>query len=145
MRCVIHHAQRLAAQPTPQYGRAALRQRSLINIKFIGVHLALHHCFTQAISRRDEHHLIKTGFGVDGEHHTGRAAVTAHHTLHRRRQRHLGMRIIFVHTVRNSTVVIKRGKHLLDRIQQIVEAAHIEKGFLLPGERGIGQVFRRCR
>ena len=50
-----------------------------------------------------------------------------------------------VHPVTDGTVVVQRGKHLLDLVQHILDAHNIEKGLLLARKRGVGQVFGRCR
>ena len=52
---------------------------------------------------------------------------------------------ILVHAVGNGAVVVERSKHLADGVQNVLDAVDVEEGFLLSGERGIGQVFRRGR
>ncbi len=49
----------------------------------------------------------------------------------------------FVNAVGNGAVVVERGEHVLERGHDVGEAANIEEGFLLSGERSVGQVFGR--
>ena len=116
-----------------------------MNVELVGVHSALHHRFTKAVAGRDENHVFETTFGVNGEHHTGRAQVGAHHTLHTRRQGNVGMRKTFVDAVADGAVVVEAGKNLFHFVQHIGDAHHIEEGFLLPCKAGVGQVFGRGR
>ena len=58
------------------------------------------------------------------------------------RQCDLFMRVALVHAVGDSPVVEQRREHVLHRGDDVVEAADIQKGFLLTGERGVGKVFR---
>src|SRR2546428_14133856 len=48
-----------------------------------------------------------------------------------------------VAAVGNRAVVVQRGEHPLERGHDVVEAANIEEGLLLSGERSVGQVFGR--
>ena len=45
-----------------------------------------------------------------------------------------------VHAVGDGPVVVERGVDLPDRLQDRVDAAHVEEGLLLAGERRVGQV-----
>src|SRR5712692_4663066 len=45
--------------------------------------------------------------------------------------------------VGNRAVVVQRGEHAPERGHDVVDAANIEEGLLLSGERGVGQVFGR--
>ena len=83
---------------------------------------------------------VEAGLGVDGEHHTGGADVGAHHPLHPGRQRDRLVVEAVVHAVGDRPVVVERGEHLPDREQDVVDAADVEEGLLLPGEGGVGQV-----
>ena len=114
-----------------------------MNIKLIWVNGTLDHGLSEAVARGDEHHLIKTRFSVDGKHHTGYAQVRAHHALNAGTQRHIMVGIALVHPVADGPVVVEGGKHFANLVQDIVNAQHVEKSFLLPGKRGIGQIFRR--
>ena len=112
-----------------------------MHVKLVGVDGTLHHRFTQAIAGGDEHHIAKAAFGIHGEHHACRALVGAHHALHARRQRHIGMGKALVHAVADGAVVVQRSEYFLDFVQHIVNAHHVQEGFLLAGERGVRQVF----
>ena len=50
-----------------------------------------------------------------------------------------------VHPVADRAVVVEAGKHLLHLVQHLVDAHHIEEGFLLTRKAGIGQVFGGSR
>jgi hypothetical protein len=45
------------------------------------------------------------------------------------------------HAVADRAVVVERGEHLAHLVQHVVDADHVEEGFLLAGERCVGQVF----
>lgn len=46
-----------------------------------------------------------------------------------------------MHAIGDRTIVVEAGEHFLDLVHDIVGAGDIEEGFLLTGERGIGQIF----
>jgi len=127
------------------HGLLAGLQHRFVDVELVWVHRPLHHGFAQPVAAGDEHHVFEARFGVDGEHHAGRAQVGAHHALHPGRERHLGVRKTLVHAVADGAVVVEAGKHLFDLVQHRVDAVHVQKGFLLPGKRGVGQVFGRGR
>ena len=115
-----------------------------MHIELVGVDGALHHRFAQAITGSDEHNFFKTGFGIDGEHDTGCAQVRSDHALHPSRQGHFCMRKTFVYAVTDGSVVVQRGKHLFHFVQNVLNAHHVQEGFLLTGKRGVGQIFGGC-
>ena len=47
----------------------------------------------------------------------------------------------FVHAVTDGAVVVQRGEHFFQFVQHVLDTDHVQKGFLLTGERGIGQIF----
>ena len=102
-----NHFDCLAAQVAADHCPLPLAQGRFVNIKFIRVNGTLHHGFAQAIGSIDQHHLIKTGFGIQREHHAAGAHVAAHHLLHRRRQRYILIGITLMQTVGNRAVVIQ--------------------------------------
>ena len=51
------------------------------------------------------------------------AKVAANHLLHARRQRYVGMREAFMDAVGDRAIVVQRGKHMLDAIQNRIDAA----------------------
>src|SRR5690606_37275861 len=123
----------------------ACGQRRLEHVELVGVDGALHDRFAQAVRRGNENHVFEARLGVDGEHDAGTALVGAHHALHTRRQGHFGMRVAFVHAIRNGAVVVQRCEHVADFLEHFVDAHHVEIRFLLPRERRIGKVFGRGR
>ena len=50
-----------------------------------------------------------------------------------------------VHAIGDGTIVVQRREDFLDGVQDVFEAADVEEGFLLAGERGIRQIFGRGR
>ena len=64
-----HHLDKLGAQIAADDRPLTLRQGGLMDIELVGIHGALHHRFAQTVTRRDEHHLVETGFGIQGEDH----------------------------------------------------------------------------
>lgn len=46
-----------------------------------------------------------------------------------------------VHAIRDGAIVVQGREHMADLVQHIVDADHVQEGFLLAGERGVGQVF----
>ena len=140
-----HHADGLFAQFAPHHGGEAFFQRGLVHVELIRIDRALHHGLAQPVGRGDEHHVAKTRFGIEREQHAGTGDIRAHHALHARRQRHLGMGKAVMHAIGNGAVVIERRKHLPHIRQQVVVALHMQIGFLLPGKRGVGQILGRGR
>ncbi|MNT47387.1 hypothetical protein D3C71_1284960 [compost metagenome] len=51
--------------------RTVSRQRRFVYVEFIWIDRALHHHFAQTPGGSDKHHLVETGFSVNGEHHAG--------------------------------------------------------------------------
>ena len=140
-----HHLDQLGTQVAPDQRALAGLQHGLVHVELVGVDGALHHGLTQAVAAGDEHHLVKAGFGVDGEHHARGPGVGAHHALHAGRQRHHVVREALVHAVADGAVVVEAGKHLLHLVQHGLNADHVEEGLLLAGERSIRQILRRGR
>ncbi len=116
-----------------------------MNVEFVGINRTLHHGFTQAIRGGDKHHVVKTGFGIDGEHHARCAGIGTHHALDAGGQRHFTVREALVYAIGNGAVVVERCKHVFDRDLDVIQAMNVEEGFLLAGKRGIRQVFGCCR
>ena len=136
----IHHALLLGAQAAPQHRLLAGPERRLEHVEFVRIHRALHDHFAEAIARGHEHHVAETGFGVEREQHAGRADVRAHHQLHAGREEHLLVLETVVHAIGDRAVVVERRENLLDLVQHVVDADHVEEGFLLPGKTGVGEV-----
>ncbi len=137
----IDHADGLGAQRTAQDRRLAGMQAGLVDVELVRVDRALHDHFAQADRGGDKHHVTEAGLGVQGEQHARRTHARAHHQLHAGGQEHVFMLEAMVHAVGDGTVVIKRGKHFLDLVHDIVGTGDVEEGFLLAGKRGIRQIF----
>ena len=112
-----------------------------MHVELVRIYRTLHHRFAQAVAGGNEHHIRKTGLGVDGEHHAGCAQIGAHHALDTGTQGHHVMRKALVHAVADGAVVIERGKHFADLVQDVFDADDVQEGFLLAGKRGVWQVF----
>ena len=138
-----HHLDEFAAQIAADDGFFAGLQHGFVHVKLIGVYSALHHGFAQAVTAGDEDHVAEAAFCIHGKHHARCALVGAHHALHAGRQGNIGMGKALVHAVADGAVVIQRGEYFLDFVQHLLDAHHVQEGFLLAGKRGIRQVFRR--
>ena len=138
------HLDQLATQVLTNDRVLASVQNGLMHIEFVRVHSPLHHRFTQAIASRNEDHLVKARFRIQREHHASSTLVGAAHTLHASRESYFRVGEALVNTVRNSTVVIERGKHFFHASEHGINADHVQHSFLLTSKRGIGQVFSRC-
>ena len=139
------HLQQLGAQAAADHRALARTQHGFVHVKLVRVDGALHHGFAQTVARGNKHHVRKTRFGVDGEHDTGRTQVRAHHALDTGAQSHMLVGKALVHAVADGAVVVERGKYFADLVQHVFNAQHVQKRFLLTGERGVGQVFGRGR
>ena len=115
----------LGAQIAANNGSLAGFEHRLVNIELVRVHRALHHCLAQPVAGSDEDHVLKAAFGVDGEHHAGRALVAANHALHAGGQGHVGMRVALMNAVADGAVVVKRGEDLFHLAQHVVDADHV--------------------
>src|SRR5690554_4336344 len=142
---MVNHLDGLAAQVTAQHRRTARFQGRLVYIEFVRVYRALYHCLAQAIGRGDKHHVTETGFSVQGKHDAAGSGFTAHHFLDTGRQRHQLVVKAVVNPVGNRTVVEQGGKYFFYRNTNLLQANHVQEGFLLASERCIRQVFRSRR
>ena len=116
-----------------------------MDVELIGVHRPLHHHLAEPPGGGDKHHLIKTGFGIDGEHHAGRGQIGTDHPLHPGGKRHPAMIVPLMHAVGNGAIVKQRSKHVLHRDEHGVKALHVKECLLLTGEGSIWHIFRRRR
>ncbi|MCU0257243.1 MAG: hypothetical protein MUF60_10940, partial [Vicinamibacterales bacterium] len=112
----------------------------LVHEELVGVDGALHHGLAEAVGAGDEHHVGEARLGVDGEHDTRGAQVAAHHALHARGQRDVRVLEALVHAIRDRPVVVQRREHVADALEHRLDADHVQVGFLLARERGVGQV-----
>ena len=102
-----------------------------MHVKLVRVDRPLHHGFTQAVAGRNKHHIRKAGFGIDGEHDTRGTDVRAHHALDSGAQGHVLVGKTLVNPVTDGAVVVQRGKHLTNFVQNFFNADNVQKGFLL--------------
>jgi len=140
-----NHLDQLAAHVAADDRCLTLSQCVFVHIKLVGIDLALHHGFAQAVAGGDEDHAVKAGFGIQREHHAGGAGIRTHHALDACGQRYMRVIEALMHAIGNRTVVIQRSEHFLDRMQDVVIALNVQISFLLAGERGIRQILGRCR
>ena len=138
-----HHLDCLGTQIAANNGRLGLLQHQLADVELIRVHRALHNRLAQAVAGRDEHDIAKTRFRIEGEHHAGCADIASHHALDAGGQRDFRVDEALVHAIGNRPVVIEGGENVLHGREHVVQAMNVEIGFLLAGEGGIGQIFRR--
>ena len=62
------HFDEFGAHGATDHRGFALRQGGFEHVEFVGIDRALHHRFTQTVAGGDEYDLVKTRFGVHGEH-----------------------------------------------------------------------------
>ena len=130
----VDHADFFRTHGATNDSRTVSRQRRFMHVEFIRVNGPLHDHLAQAPCRGDKHHLIETGFGIDGEHDAGRREVRTHHPLHTRRERYATMVITLVDTIRDRAVVKQRSKYVFDGNQHGIKSLDVEEGFLLTGK-----------
>ena len=112
-----------------------------MHVELVGIDGALHHRFAQTVAGGDENGITETRFGIEGEHHAGRALVGTDHALDTGGQRDIGVDEALVHAVGNGAVVVERSENFLDGVQDVFQADDVEEGFLLAGEGSIRQIF----
>lgn len=109
-----------------------------MDVKLIRVNRTLHDHFPKAPCGSDKHHLVKAGFGINGEHHARRCEVGAHHPLNTGRERHATVIVTLVHTIRDGAIVKQRSKYMLHCHENGVKTLNVEEGFLLTGKEASG-------
>ena len=100
----VHHAPCLATQLATNNRCLAIFQRGLEYIKLIRVNRPLHHILSQPPGAVYQHNILKAGFGINGEHHTGGACIGAHHFLYANRQCHFHVLKAFMHAIGNGAI-----------------------------------------
>src|SRR5690625_4953164 len=121
----VDHLDGLGAHVATQDRRAILGQDLFADVELVRVHGTQHDGFTEAVGRGDEDHLVATGFGVQSEHHAGGTGFGAHHALDTGGQGDALVIEVLVDAVGDGAVVEQGGKHLLDRVQHVVDAANV--------------------
>ena len=139
----VGHLEGLFAQSALEDGRAACLQGGLVDVELVRVDGALDDGLAEAVGGGDEDGVLEPGFGVHGEHDAGGADVGTDHALDARRECHFGVLELVVHPVGDGPVVVEGREDVLDGHQDVLDAADVQEGFLLPGEGGVGKVFRR--
>src|SRR5256885_16842248 len=71
-----------------------------------------------------------------------RTQIAAHHLLHGSRERHAAVVKAVMRAVGNATLVVERGIDPPDRLEDVVDAADVQKRLLLASERGLRQILR---
>ena len=135
-----HHLDQLGAEIAAHHRGLAQGQRRLMHVVLVRIDRTLHHGLAEAVGGGDEHHAVEARLGVHREHHAGCTDVRSHHALDAGRQCDLGMGEALVHPVGDRPIVVQRGKHLLDRVQDVLVAVDVQEGFLLTGERCVRQI-----
>ena len=140
----VDHLLRLGAELLLDDGNELrLIEQRLENLIFVWIDGALHDVLTQAPGGIDQHHILEAGLGVDREHHASPAEIGADHALHADRQRHFQMIETLGLAIADGAVGEQRGIAAPASIEQRRVASNIEKGLLLAGKAGVGQVFGR--
>ena len=104
----------------------------------------MHDGLAESVRRGDEDNLVEAGLRVEREHHARRTFVAADHPLDACGERNLGGGEALVDPIGDRAVVIKRRKHLFNRMKYILYTTDIKISFLLSSKGGIGQIFG-CR
>ncbi len=118
----IDHPLLLATQPARQHGAESVIERRLVHIEFVGIHGPLDDVFAEPIGAGHEHHVAKTGFGVEREDHAACREIGAHHLHDRNRQRDLEMIEAVVDAIAYRAIGKQRGEAAPARIHEIVGA-----------------------
>ena len=139
------HLDGLFTQCAAQDRRPAGEDIGLVDIEFVGVDGALDDSLAQAIRRGDEHSLVESRFRVEGEQHTRRTQIAAHHPLYARGQCDVRMHKPLVDAVGDGAIIVERGKYFIYSMKYIRQSIDIKECFLLSRKRGVGEVLGRCR
>src|SRR4029079_5629437 len=115
------------------YGAKPRTECRLVNVELIRVDGALDNVFTEPIDACDEHHIGKTGFGVECEHHAADGAVGAHHLHHAGRERDLEVVEALVNAIGNSPCREQRRETMTAGVKKLIGASNVEITFVLAG------------
>ena len=78
--------------------------------------------------------MIVTGFGIEGEHHAGCAAVGTHHALYAGGKGDDVVFEAFMYAVGDGAVVVQGGEYVAHGFFNVFQAIDIQESFLLSGE-----------
>ena len=137
---VAGHTHLFFAQLLLNDGTEIVCQSVLENHEFIRVHRSLDDVFTQAPGSVDQHGVRKSRFCIYGEDHTAGTLVCGHHLLDADGKRDLKMVKTLVHSIRDGPIGKQRCIATSTGVPQGNFTDHIQIGFLLSRETGIGQV-----
>jgi len=141
----VDHAYLLAAEMASQHLAKPLLQRWLVDIKLVGIDLALNDGLAEPVTTRNENHVAKAGFRIEREDDAARREIGADHFHHRNGERDLEVIKSVVDAVGNSAVGEDGGKAAPTCFEQILGAAHVEKAFMLTRKACGRQIFCRGR
>ena len=139
----VDHLRRLAAALAAQDRGSSRRQCRLVHVELVGIDPALHHHLAEPPGRGDEHHVLESRLGIDGERDAACAKVASDHALNADGEGDIFMGESLVGAVGDGAVVEQGGEHLTHRAHQRILAAHVEQRLLLSREGGVGKIFRR--
>ena len=114
-----------------------------MNVKLVGIDLALDDALAQAPGGVDQDSVLEAGLRVDGEHDAGTRQVGTDHLLDADREGDLQVVEALFDAISDGSVGEERGHAALDGVEQGVVAADVEIGVLLAGKARPGQVFGR--
>ena len=134
------HLHRLVPDQAAQHGAVAGQVSRLVDVELIGVDGALNHVLAKAVGACHEDDVVEARLGVDGEHHTRRGKVGAHHLHHADRQRDLEMVEALVDAIVDGSVGEQAGETTAARVEETLRALDVEIGVLLAGEARRRQV-----
>ena len=111
-----------------------------MDVELVGVDGALNHILAKAVGARHEDGVAKPRLGVDGEHHTRRRDIGAHHLHHADRQGDLEVVEALVEPVMNGAISEQAGETTAARVEQTLFAFDVEIRILLAGKARRRQV-----
>ena len=134
------HLHCLVADEAAQHGAVAGEIGRLVDVELVRVDGTLNHILAKAVGARHEDGVAKARLGVDGEHHTRRRDIGAHHLHHADRQRDLEVVEALVDSVMNGAISEQAGETTAARVEQALFAFDVEIRILLAGKARRRQV-----
>ena len=134
------HLHGLVAEEAAQHRAVAGEIGRLVDVELVGVDGALNHVLAEAVGARHEDGVAKARLGVEGEHHTRRGDVGAHHLHHADRQRDLEVVEALVDSVVDRAIGEKTCETTAARVEQALVTLDVEVRILLAGEARRGQI-----
>ena len=140
----VDHLDRLGTEVASQHRPTSGPHGRFVEVELVRIDGALDHGLAETVGGGDEDHIAKARVGVQREHHAARPAVRAHHLLDTCRQCNLGVIESLMDAIGDRPIVEQRGEHMTHRFNYCSFALHVEEGFLLAREGGLGQVLSGC-